>query len=62
MKTKVVLFAMLAPILLATLAAAPARVKAKGNDAKSILKAMSDYVGRQKGNAPFRSFRQVTTH
>ena len=48
MKTKVVLFATLASVLVATLAAAPARAQAQGSDAKSILKAMSDYVSGQK--------------
>ena len=48
MKTKGVLFAMLASVLVATLAAAPARAQAQGSDAKSILKAMSDYVSSQK--------------
>ena len=48
MKTKGVLFAMLATVLVATLAAAPARALAQGSDAKSILKAMSDYVSSQK--------------
>jgi hypothetical protein len=44
MKTKAFLFAMLAAVLLA----APAGVQAQGKDAKSVLKAMSDYVGSQK--------------
>ena len=48
MKTKVVLFAMLASVLVAALAAAPARIQAQESDAKSILKAMSDYVSSQK--------------
>jgi hypothetical protein len=48
MKTKVVLFAMLASVLVAALTAAPARTQAQGSDAKSILKAMSDYVSSQK--------------
>jgi hypothetical protein len=34
--------------LLAILAAAPAHIQAQENDAKAILKAMSDYVGSQK--------------
>jgi hypothetical protein len=48
MKTKVVLFAMLASVFVATLAAAPASAQAQGSDAKSVLKAMSDYVSSQK--------------
>jgi len=48
MKTKLVLFAMLALVLTATLAAAPAGAQAQGNDAKSILKAMAAYVSSQK--------------
>ena len=39
---------MLAAVLAATFAAAPARAKPQGDDAKSILKAMADYVGSQK--------------
>ena len=48
MKTKFVLFAILAPVLVATLTAAPVRAQSQGNDAKSVLKAMSDYVAGQK--------------
>jgi len=48
MKTKVVLFTMLALVLVATLTAAPARAQPQGSDAKSILKAMLDYVSSQK--------------
>jgi hypothetical protein len=48
MRTKVVLFAMLGSVLMATLTAAPARAEPQGSDAKSILKAMSDYVSSQK--------------
>ena len=48
MKTKVVLVAMLASALLASLAAAPVRAQPQASDAKSILKAMSDYVSNQK--------------
>jgi len=48
MKTKSVLFAILASVLTATLAAVPAGAQAQGSDAKSILKAMSDYVSSQK--------------
>ena len=48
MKTKVVLFAMLALVLVASLAAAPARAQPQASDAKSILKAMSNYVSSQK--------------
>jgi hypothetical protein len=39
---------MLASILLVALAAAPIRAQAQGSDAKSVLKAMSDYVSSQK--------------
>jgi len=48
MKTKVVLFAMLALVLVASLTVAPARAQPKASDAKSILKAMSNYVSSQK--------------
>ena len=48
MKTKGVLFAMLASMCLAALTAAPVRAQTQGSDAKSILKAMSDYVSNQK--------------
>jgi hypothetical protein len=48
MKTKIVLFTLLASILVAPLVAAPTRVHAQENDAKSLLKAMSDYVSSQK--------------
>jgi len=48
MKTKVVLFAMLALVLVASLTAAPARAQPQASDAKSILKAMSNYVSSQK--------------
>ena len=48
MKAKVVLFAMLASVFVVTSAAAPAGAQAQENDAKVILKAMSDYVGSQK--------------
>ena len=48
MKTKLVLFAILASVLAATLAAVPAGAQAQGSEAKSILKAMSDYVSSQK--------------
>jgi hypothetical protein len=48
MKTKVVLFAMLASVFVATLTSAPARAQSQGSDAKAILKAMSDYVSSQK--------------
>ena len=48
MKTKVVLFATLASVLVAALTAAPARAQAQGSDAKSVLKAMSVYVSSQK--------------
>ena len=48
MKARVVVFAMLASILVAALTAAPAKTHAQESDAKSILKAMSDYVSSQK--------------
>jgi hypothetical protein len=48
MKTKGALFAILSPVLAAVLAASPVGAQAKGGGAKSILKAMSDYVGSQK--------------
>jgi hypothetical protein len=48
MKTKVVLFAMLALVLVASLTAVPARAQPQASDAKSILKAMSNYVSSQK--------------
>jgi hypothetical protein len=48
MKAKGVLFAMLASVLVATLAAVPARAQTQASDAKSVLKAMSDYVSSQK--------------
>jgi hypothetical protein len=48
MKTNAVLSAMLAAAVVATLASSPARAQAQGSDAKSILKAMSDYVSGQK--------------
>jgi hypothetical protein len=48
MNTKAVLLAMLASILLVALAAAPIRAQAQGSDAKTFLKAMSDYVSSQK--------------
>lgn len=48
MKSKVVLCVILAAVLAATFAAPPARAKPRGSDAKSILKAMADYVGSQK--------------
>lgn len=48
MKTRVILFAMLASVFVATVAAAPAMAQEQASDAKSILKAMSDYVISQK--------------
>ncbi len=48
MKTKVILFAMLALVFVASLTAALARAQPQASDAKSILKAMSDYVSNQK--------------
>ena len=48
MKTKGVLFAMLAASLLAALAAAPAMAQQQESDAKAILKSMSDYMSSHK--------------
>ena len=48
MKPKGVLYAMLALILVATLTATPAMAQPQASDAKTILKAMSDYVSTQK--------------
>ena len=48
MNTKAVLLAMLASVLVAALTVAPIRAQAQGSDAKSLLKAMSDYVSSQK--------------
>jgi hypothetical protein len=48
MKTKIVLFLMLTLVFVATLSATPARAEPKASDAKTFLKAMSDYVGSQK--------------
>jgi len=48
MNTKAVLLAMLASVLVAALTVAPIRAQAQGSDAKSFLKAMSDYVSSQK--------------
>src|SRR5262245_53884644 len=48
MKTRAVLFATLASVLVAALTGAPARTQAQERDAKPILKAMSDYVSSQK--------------
>ncbi len=48
MKKKVVLFAMLASALTTVLTVAPMMAEQQANDAKSILKAMSDYVSSQK--------------
>lgn len=48
MKTRVFLFAMQVLVLAATLAMAPVGAQAQGGDAKSILKAMSDYVSSRK--------------
>jgi hypothetical protein len=48
MKMKAVLFAMLAAVLAAAFAAAPAGAQVQGSDAKSVLKAMSEYVSSQK--------------
>ena len=49
MKTRKVLFAMITSVLAAALvAAAPTIAPAQGEDAKAILKAMSDYVGGQE--------------
>jgi hypothetical protein len=48
MKTKIVLFALFASVLVATLVAVPTRAKAQGSDAKILLKKMSEYVSSQK--------------
>ncbi|MDZ7579912.1 MAG: DUF2092 domain-containing protein [Deltaproteobacteria bacterium] len=48
MKTKTFLSAVLASTVMAIFAAAETVVQAEENDAKSILKAMADYVGSQK--------------
>jgi hypothetical protein len=48
MKTKAVLSALPAAALLAILSSAPAGAQAQVSDAKSVLKAMSEYVGSQK--------------
>jgi len=48
MKTKGVLFAMLAATFLATLTVSPVMAQQQASDAKAILKAMSDYVSSQK--------------
>ncbi|MCU0579921.1 MAG: DUF2092 domain-containing protein [Desulfobacterota bacterium] len=48
MKTTRDLFLILAALLAAIMAAAPAGAQTQGNEAKSILKAMADYVGGQK--------------
>ena len=48
MKTRIVLFAMLASLLVAPHVAAPAWAQAPGTNAKSTLKAMSDYVSSQR--------------
>ncbi len=48
MKTKTVLFVLLASVLAATLVAVPAGAQTQGSEAKSILKAMSAYVSSQK--------------
>jgi len=46
--TRVVLFATLVWVLVAALTVAPARTQAQGGDARSVLKAMSDYVSSQR--------------
>ena len=48
MKTKVILSALLASTLVMIFTAVPAGAQPQENDATSILKAMSDYVGSQK--------------
>lgn len=48
MKTRIVLLTILATVLVAVLAAAPVRALAQEIDARSILKAMSDYMSSQK--------------
>lgn len=45
---KKILFTMIATTLLVTMVVAPTRAQEKENDAKSFLKAMSDYVSSQK--------------
>lgn len=47
-KTRVMLCATLVWVLVAALTAAPARTEAQGGDARAVLKAMSDYVSRQR--------------
>lgn len=48
MKTKTIIFTMLAAAFVATLTAAPVGAQAPESDAKAVLKAMSDYVSSQK--------------
>jgi hypothetical protein len=48
MKKILIVTILLASTLVTTFAATPTRAKAQENDAKAILKAMSDYVGGQK--------------
>ena len=48
MRIRLYLFPLLASVFVALLVVAPARAQAPGNDAKSLLKAMSDYVSSQK--------------
>ena len=48
MKTRGVPLVMLAAVLVAAIAALPVRAQSQGDDAKSILKAMSDYLSSQK--------------
>jgi hypothetical protein len=47
MRIRLYLFPLLASVFVALLVVAPARAQAPGNDAKSLLKAMSDYVSSQ---------------
>ena len=48
MKRTVFLITMLASVLVTPLAAPPAQAQAKGDEARSLLKAMSEYVSSQK--------------
>jgi hypothetical protein len=62
MKTKGILFVLLASVLTATLAAVPAGAQAPGSAAKAILKAMSGYVaGQQTIEIHFDSDIEVIT-
>ena len=62
MKTKGFLFGLLASVLVATLAAVPVGAQAQASDAKSILKAMADYLrGQQTIELTFDSDIEVIT-